>query len=98
MHVVMVGALDTAQLVSLALSAFVSCMWRRTHFRGIAALVQTTAVSVAENQVTSSFWFPSACGIKVYTKMQSVECAKAVCLKNNRQITLLLGFPGGPVI
>ena len=44
-HVVMVGALDTAQLVSLALSAFVLCMWRRTHFRGIAALVQTTAVS-----------------------------------------------------
>ena len=97
-RVVMVGALDTAQLVSLALSAFMSCVWRRTHFRDTAALVQTTAVSVVENQVTSRFWFPVVCGIKVYTKMQSAECAKAVCLKNNRQITLLLGFPGGPVI
>lgn len=60
-------------------------IYAQTNLRDTVASVPdlSNKVNIAVKQVTGTFWFPSACTSYVYTILQSVKHAIALCLTNN---------------
>ena len=57
----------------------------QAYFRDIAGLAPDhgNRVNITIKRVTQIFWFPGTCKSYVYTILQSIKCAVALCLKKS---------------